>query len=412
MSRSIRNHDLLLTCIRFPKSPVGAGQKSASLGLLALATLAFPLFAGIDMQTVGASIVKDGTCQQTGFIRLVIDGDEFPHAQPGKPVYVRIRLDGGAALCESLVPPIRRVSTEGMVGGAHSPIYLAMSLGTTGSGTTIAAPSNTFSILRWQAGEPEIWLVVRHTSRQWIREADGFLRPPDRHTPVLVTLGIDAASSQAQNSNRFSSGCSNLTSNTDDLVSLVPVSTEVLVDVSQMTTEMDGGERATPLFATLTAYTGSTGVDDTGYYGNIHVGTRLDLFSEAREIATVTPLYVAVDPPVAIQGIDPVELHSVVANTVEVVQYEWVDLSNEVVIGHTQTLVFDPIPTETTEVKVTVTDVDGNTGAALSTILVDIGALDPNGDGENNILDLYIKLPGWFLGGDSIIDLLHINIGN
>jgi hypothetical protein len=179
-----------------------------------------------------------------------------------------------------------------------------------------------------------------------------------------------------------------------------------------MTTEMDGGERATPLFATLTAYTGSTGVDDTGYYGNIHVGTRLDLFSEAREIATVTPLYVAVDPPVAIQGVDPVELHSVVASTVDIAQYEWVDLTNEVVIGTSQTLVFDPIPTETTEVKVTVTDVDGNRGAALSLILVDLGALDPNGDGENNILDLFFKLPDWHSGGDSILDLLHINIGN
>jgi len=411
MSRSIDNPELLLTCIRFPKSLVGAGQKPASLGFLTLAALAFPLLAGVEMQTGSTTIVKDGTCQQIGFIKLVIDSDAFPHAQPRKPVYLRLRLDGGATLCDDLVPPGgKTVSTE-MVGSQPRPIFLALSLHTTKQGIKVVTPPETCSILRWKSGEPEIWLVVRHPTGEWLRGPDNLLRPPDREDVVVLTLGIDGAASATQNLQRFDAGRANLTSNTNDLDERTPTSTEGWVDVSGFATGSlgDGG---TPLRASLAAYWGSTGVDETDHYGDIHPGTPLALTIGSRQVATVTELRVEVDPPVAIQGVAPVELHSVVTSTVAIAQYEWIDLTNEVVIGTDQTLVFDPIPTETTEVKVTVTDVDGNTGAALSLILVDIGALDPNGDGENNILDLYFKLPDWYQGRDSILDLLHINIGN
>lgn len=411
MSRSIVNPELLLTCIRFPKSLVGAGQKPAPLGLLTLAALAFPLFAGVEMRTGSTTIVKDGTCQQIGFIKLVIDSDVFPYVHPQKPVFLRLRLDGGATLCDDLVPPDgKAVSTE-MVGGLPRPIYLALSLQTTKQGIKVAAPPDTFSILRWKSGEPEIWLVVRHPTNEWLRGPDNLLRPPSREDVMVLTLGIDGASSAAQNLQRFAAGRANLTSNTNDLDERTPTSTEGWVDVSAFATG-SLGDGSAPMRASLTAFWGSTGVDETFHYGDIHPGTPLALNIGSRQVATVTELRVEVDPPVAIQGATPVELHSVVTSTVAIAQYEWVDLTNDVVIGYDQTLVFDPIPTETTEVKVTVTDVDGNTGAALSLILVDIDALDPNGDGENNILDLFFKLPGWGPGGDSILDLLHINIGN
>jgi hypothetical protein len=79
-----------------------------------------------------------------------------------EPVYIRLRLDHDATLCKTLVwsnslNPIDRTEL---------PIFLPMSFEESTLVDAIAAPAETVSIVRWKAGENEIWIRIQFPSGQ------------------------------------------------------------------------------------------------------------------------------------------------------------------------------------------------------------------------------------------------------
>lgn len=87
-------------------------------------------------------------------------------------------------------------------------------------------------------------------------------------------------------------------------------------------------------------------------------------------------LFVTVDPPVVIQGDDPIELTASVENSnITIASYRWTNDVTGEVIGDTETITLQPNFTEPTVISCEITDSDGKTGLGCSLILPDDGNL-------------------------------------
>jgi hypothetical protein len=191
-----------------------------AFALLAVVGAACSLFANVDLRTNINDIYYRGTCEEAGSITMSVNGDDFSEASTAQPVFIRVRLDQGATLCQTLVNN-RRATGNPNTETHNIPIYLAMriesSLSTGAVGIT--APADTVSIVRWKRGETDIWLRVTTPSSSWVQLAgQASTQAPDNQVRVAWTFGTTARTSQLTDDKAgdsdYEQGLSNLPFNT------------------------------------------------------------------------------------------------------------------------------------------------------------------------------------------------------
>ncbi|MCB1053230.1 MAG: hypothetical protein H6510_01245 [Acidobacteria bacterium] len=202
--------------------------------LLALAAVGSMVFATVDLRTNIQDIYYRGTCEEAGSITMSVDGDDFFEASTETPVFIRIRLDKGGRLCSTLV-------NRNSASTVNVPIYLAMRYEGT-IGYNVSALPETVSIVRWRAGEDQIWLRVQTASNTWLQNpVGGGLQAPDANNNVAWTFGVTARNSWTRNSGPYGVGLANLPANTTDVPEITApaaiqehwaVSTLICVNVS------------------------------------------------------------------------------------------------------------------------------------------------------------------------------------
>ncbi|MBO1316847.1 immunoglobulin domain-containing protein [Acanthopleuribacter pedis] len=119
------------------------------------------------------------------------------------------------------------------------------------------------------------------------------------------------------------------------------------------------------------------------------------------------------------QGLENITLRNSVFCGAPDFSYAWTALGNPTVLGTAATFTVDPAPQVTTTYVLTVTDAGSSQATDQVTIVVSPVSLDPNGDGRNDIEDLYFLIQEWVAGdlefdadGDeelTILDILHHN---
>ncbi len=179
--------------------------------------LPFILIVNVDITTTRPNIDYRSYGQRAGTMTMTVNGHEFFEASPQTPVFVRIRLNKGARLAETLVD----VETALW---RNEPIFLAMSL-LADDDSILRAPAHTVSIVRWKQGEIEFWLRVQTTSSFWLEDS-GNLYPPDINHRIQWTIGRSIEADRAYNEPLFAMGKANLRNN---VRSLIPVPTFLLL---------------------------------------------------------------------------------------------------------------------------------------------------------------------------------------
>jgi hypothetical protein len=204
--------------------------------LLVLAAVGSMVFANVDLRTNIQDIYYRGTCEEAGAVTMSVNGDDFFEASTETPVFIRVRLDKGGLLCDTLV------DYQNAPLHINRPVYLAMRLeGGAASNAVIAAPMETVSIVRWIGGEQELWLRVQAASTTWV-DFGGLLRPPDVQIRVAWTFGVTARNSYNRNFTEWGALRANLPANTRNTAAITSnpgfeegwaISTLFCVDVSE-----------------------------------------------------------------------------------------------------------------------------------------------------------------------------------
>lgn len=120
---------------------------------------------------------------------------------------------------------------------------------------------------------------------------------------------------------------------------------------------------------------------------------------------------VEVDPPLAVQGVDPLELQAIAPNGVNVTEYNWFNDHTGESLGSGQTLtITDPFNMPTL-IRVEVRDDNDALGVGYALVLSFPAGPDPNGDGQNTVADLLHELPNWN-APLTVKELLMINTGH
>ncbi len=146
------------------------------------------LLAGITTSESANQVYYRGSNERAGGITMRVDGNDFAGISPEAPAYIRIRLLQDATLAHTLVDPNGGSSTHAR------PIFLAMTLDAPESNTRLVTPPDTLSVVRWVAGETDIWLRIRRDSSGWL-ETDGEAAAPAENATVAWTIGISARTS-------------------------------------------------------------------------------------------------------------------------------------------------------------------------------------------------------------------------
>jgi hypothetical protein len=157
--------------------------------------LASAVFADIESSTFIERVTIPGANQRGGKIAWYIDSNEFPMASPHHPVHVRIGLEEGVTLSETLVGP------------REPEIFLPMKV--LNNDALMVAPANTISIVRWRQGESAIWLRISAPTDSWL-EVDGVMQAPSPENTVQMVLGEDATTSRSLYEDDFLDGTANL----------------------------------------------------------------------------------------------------------------------------------------------------------------------------------------------------------
>ncbi|MCB9396674.1 MAG: hypothetical protein H6510_02545 [Acidobacteria bacterium] len=147
-----------------------------SVGLSALAT--------VDINCNAQFVALDSGPQLAGPMTLTVDGDDFFEAGPTTPEYIRITLQNGATLAQTLVD-IQSAPSN------NQPIYLAMRLDNTQTDWTLTADPQAVSIVRWREGENQIYLKVTQQSNKWLFNGTQN-QAPDYNNRVAFQFGVDA----------------------------------------------------------------------------------------------------------------------------------------------------------------------------------------------------------------------------
>jgi hypothetical protein len=207
--------------------------------LTALTVLGTMVFANVDLRTNIHDIFYRGTCEEAGSITMSVNGNDFVSASTSTPVFIRVKLDKVAELCSTLVDCNACPDNNVTCGPFENFIYLAMRVEGQ-SYFLMNAPAETVSIVRWRAGENQLWLRVQSSSSGWVdNQQAGSIGAPDDNSSVAWTFGVSARSSHQTTLPLYTAVQANLPCNT-----LCPgdpgdmdwyVSTLICVDVSGST---------------------------------------------------------------------------------------------------------------------------------------------------------------------------------
>ncbi len=163
-------------------------RTTSALVWLSLAPL---LHASIQLNTSINDVFNRGSSEVAGSITWTVTTSEFQDAGFKEPVFIRVTLDHGATLAETLVD-INDRERE------HYPIYLAMRLDSDVPFASMGAFPRAVAITRWVEGESAIWISVSESSDLWLQGAFS-LMGPSPEMPVSWTLGISARASDRIN---------------------------------------------------------------------------------------------------------------------------------------------------------------------------------------------------------------------
>jgi hypothetical protein len=164
------------------------------LAILVVALGAAPLFADVELQTSINDVFNRGSAELAGSITMTVNDDDFTNASTLEPVFIRVTPDHSSRLAETLVDQSLPATDYRRI-----PVFLAMELNTTGGALSMAALTESVSIVRWVQGESAFWLRVQSDSDNWIRSVTGALAGPNEDQLVSWALGISARSSAADN---------------------------------------------------------------------------------------------------------------------------------------------------------------------------------------------------------------------
>lgn len=149
-----------------------------------------------------------GASALAGCITMEVTGDDFRDASEANPIFIRIVPDHNSFLAETRV---EQASLDPLI---SSPINLAMKLD---GGFTLIAEPDAVSIVRWVAGESQIWIRVKQSSDLWLMGLSGPVGPSSTQE-VSWNLGVPARLSDGRN--EMSSFGSNLPFNTRDITAV------------------------------------------------------------------------------------------------------------------------------------------------------------------------------------------------
>lgn len=177
-------------------------KKLLFVALLAAGSM---VFADVDLSTTIRDVYIRGTCEQAGVINMTVDGDDFSGASSTTPVYIRLRLDHGALLCRTLVWD----HPNNPVPFTRSEIYVPMRL-EEGEGNfldRLDVSPEALAIVRWKAGEPELWMRLTQSSSTWVDDnLPETINAPNPNRRVSWSIGVSASRSAEDNSNLFLGG--------------------------------------------------------------------------------------------------------------------------------------------------------------------------------------------------------------
>lgn len=158
-----------------------------TLGAGVLGWILVAVVLSADIETTVLDVAVSGRCERAGVVQLRLTGDDFAEAAPDAPIYLQIAFDHGARLRQTLVDPLR----------GETPIAVPVTLVRTGDaeGRLNLAP-NAIEVVRWRAGEPELWLAIRQPTSTWVTTSAG-PRAPSPELAVVLAVGRSHAATAA-----------------------------------------------------------------------------------------------------------------------------------------------------------------------------------------------------------------------
>ncbi|CAM2064105.1 hypothetical protein SCOR_01980 [Sulfidibacter corallicola] len=178
-----------------------------------------PLF----IQTTSTVLEKGTACGQAGSVDINFDRIAFFEATPEEPVYLRINLESGALLCETLVDPLNPES---------HPIHLAVGLDRAPDNAFMTSQPDDMSIVRWKEGESAIWVAIRRPPFDWVHVPEG--KPVGRdQVRFFAQLGLSGSDSLARMQPLFQQNRANLPANTNDPEIHTPTDSLLQVDLRE-----------------------------------------------------------------------------------------------------------------------------------------------------------------------------------
>ncbi len=208
-----------------------------------------------------------------GYIQGLIAGDVFADADADNPIFIRIQLTQGVRLAETLVdidlPAEQRV---------HQPIYLPLVLSGRVNDLSIGAAPDTLAIVRWVAGEDQIWLSISQTSSNWIQLDETLTFAPSEALAVYFWLGSSAPATWAHLAPLYVAGAANLpaaTTNPGQPDQAHAVSTLLCGDLFTSALVENGPLARQATFFATTFFQASEGVTSAASPAAIDVGRNL-----------------------------------------------------------------------------------------------------------------------------------------
>ncbi len=157
---------------------------TSTLGILALfLTTSLVCHADLELQTSINDVHHRGSHVLAGTVAMIVSADDYPDASPSTPVFYRITLSHQAVLGETMVD-----QTSGDP-NINQPVFLAMTVDSLDA--HLEANPETVSIVRWVAGEEDIWLRINQSSSEWISK-NGVSMPPTENDLVVFRFGYSA----------------------------------------------------------------------------------------------------------------------------------------------------------------------------------------------------------------------------
>jgi hypothetical protein len=157
-------------------------------------------FATIELRTLIRDIEIGDDDARAGDISMVMISNEFAGVTSGDTIYIRLRLNSGVVLSDTVVDLTQN-------GGV--PALLPVKLENSGTGATLQAPADAIRIVRWRAGEDQIWLEITDDAADWV-VVGGVAGPPSTDHPVTWRIGQTQTESNDTFSTAFGAGEANL----------------------------------------------------------------------------------------------------------------------------------------------------------------------------------------------------------